>query len=157
MRHLKQVAILPGTVLGLIPALIVWRTGGPHWHGAGIAAGALCAGIGLTLMIATISLFAKEGDGTLAPWDKTRKLVVAGPYRHVRNPMISGVFFNLVAEALILGAPWIFLWFGFFVLLNTIFIPLWEEKDLEKRFGQPYRTYRANVPRWMPRLTPWQG
>jgi protein-S-isoprenylcysteine O-methyltransferase Ste14 len=58
--------------------------------------------LGLGLMIATIRLFMRVGKGTLAPWNPTQRLVVQGVYRHVRNPMISGVFFTLLGEAVLL-------------------------------------------------------
>jgi protein-S-isoprenylcysteine O-methyltransferase Ste14 len=28
----------------------------------------------------------------------------------------------------------------------------WEETDLERRFGEPYRAYRAAVKCWLPRV-----
>ena len=52
-----------------------------------------------------VALFARVGEGTLAPWDPTRRLVVESPYRRVRNPMISAVLAVLTGEALVLGSP----------------------------------------------------
>ena len=40
--------------------------------------------------------------------------------------------------------------------LNVTYIPLVEERALEERFGESYREYKKNVPRWIPRLRPWQ-
>jgi protein-S-isoprenylcysteine O-methyltransferase Ste14 len=37
------------------------------------------------------------------------------------------------------------------------YIPLVEEHDLIERFGEEYKEYTQHVPRWMPRLTPWEG
>ncbi len=48
-------------------------------------------------------------------------------------------------------------WLLVFVAANAIYIPLIEEPGLERRFGEDYRRYKANVPRWVPRLSPWQG
>ena len=103
----------------------------------------------------TIRRFAREGEGTLAPWDPTQKLVVAGVYRHVRNPMITGVITNLVGETLLFGSAALGIWAALFAAGNALFIPLFEEPGLEARFGEEYRRYRANVPRWIPRRRPW--
>jgi protein-S-isoprenylcysteine O-methyltransferase Ste14 len=83
-------------------------------------------------------------------------LVIRRPYRHVRNPMISGVLFLLAAQALILGSWPLAAWLAVFFLGNTIYLPLSEESALECRFGAAYRQYKANVPRWIPRFRPWQ-
>jgi protein-S-isoprenylcysteine O-methyltransferase Ste14 len=84
-------------------------------------------------------------------------LVVQGPYRHVRNPMISGVLGVLLGESALLGSLPLLAWSGVFWLANAVYIPLVEERGLEDRFGDDYRAYREHVPRWLPRLSPWQG
>ena len=42
-------------------------------------------------------------------------------------------------------------WMGAMVLLWHVFVVLHEEPDLERRFGESYRRYRAEVRRWLPR------
>jgi protein-S-isoprenylcysteine O-methyltransferase Ste14 len=112
---------------------------------------------GLALSVWCVILFARIGRGTLAPWDPTRSLVAAGPYRYVRNPMISGVLMMLTGEALYWGSILLGAWAGFFFLLNHVYFLLSEEAGLENRFGEEYRVYKENVPRWFPRRSPWQG
>jgi protein-S-isoprenylcysteine O-methyltransferase Ste14 len=120
-----------------------------------VLAGAGALLTGLWLAVETIALFGRVGKGTLAPWDPTRKLVVRGPYRRVRNPMISGVGLILLGEAAILGSAPILVELGLFALANLIYIPLIEEPDLAARFGAEYEEYRRAVPRWIPKRTPW--
>jgi protein-S-isoprenylcysteine O-methyltransferase Ste14 len=162
-RTVRAIVLLPGTMTILVPALLLCVARGPEigfdlaWPLAAlvVATGVALLGLGAGLMYRTISLFAAVGRGTLAPWDPTRRLVVLGPYRHVRNPMISGVMSILLGEGVLLGSPQILGWFATFVALNAIFIPLVEEPDLARRFGAEYREYKRNVPRWVPRLRPW--
>jgi protein-S-isoprenylcysteine O-methyltransferase Ste14 len=163
-RHLLAVLLCPGTVALAVPALIVWRTGagGVGWGLPGAFAllpvllGALLVGLGVALVAWTVSLFAAGGRGTLAPWDPTTRLVVSGPYRHVRNPMISGVLCVLLGEAALLGSLPLLAWFAVVFAVNAVYFPLVEEPGLERRFGAAYDEYRANVPRWLPRLRPWE-
>jgi protein-S-isoprenylcysteine O-methyltransferase Ste14 len=117
--------------------------------------GLLPLAVGLTLVARTVALFARVGRGTLAPWDPTSRLVVRGPYRYVRNPMISGVLFVLVGEALLFGSPAIAVEAACVFLVNAVYFPLVEEPGLAQRFGDEYERYRANVPRWIPRLRAW--
>ena len=119
--------------------------------------GVLLIGVGLVLVIWTIALFVVEGRGTLAPWDPTTALVVRGPYRHMRNPMITGVVCILAGEALVFGSWPLVVLLGLVALVNAIYMPLVEEPGLRCRFGSEYDTYRANVPRWVPRLRPLRG
>jgi protein-S-isoprenylcysteine O-methyltransferase Ste14 len=56
--------------------------------------------IGLSLLVITIRLFARIGKGTLNPMDPPKKLVIAGPYRYVRNPMITGVLLIQLGESI---------------------------------------------------------
>lgn len=162
-RLLRAVALLPGMVAVAIPALLVWLYGTDVGWGlpAPAAVGIVLAGlalilIGLRLWFETVRLFASVGKGTLAPWDPTRNLVVRGPYRRVRNPMISAVAFVLLGEALALGSMSVLIEFAIFALVNAIFIPLAEEPDLVRRFGDEYEQYRGAVPRWIPRSKPWE-
>lgn len=155
----KTIIILPGTVIVFVPAAILWATGDTprlispakpaFWISLVLAVGAIA------MAIWTVRLFAGRGQGTPAPWDPPRKLVVDGPYRHVRNPMITSVLSMLAAQALIFQSSAIATWLLLFFVANAVYFPLSEEKGLERRFGEDYRLYKANVPRWIPRLTPW--
>ena len=154
VRHLLAIGLLPGMVAGVIPALIVSGDGLAPWPL--VLLGGVVVAVGLALIVQTVALFATIGKGTLAPWDPTSRLVVRGPYRRVRNPMISGVLCLLLGEALLFGSPAVLVWFAFVFALNAVYFPLVEEPDLQQRFGADYEAYRAAVPRWLPRLRPWQ-
>ena len=108
-------------------------------------------------MVWTNRLFTTVGKGTLAPWNPPQKLVVRGVYRHVRNPMIAGVHLVLLGEAFLTASLPLFALFLVGGVINAVYIPLSEERGLVKRFGDEYLTYKRNVPRWVPRLTPWEG
>ena len=163
-RLLKPVLILPGNALVAIPGLVLWAADGTPFGAAAPALGEPALWLGLlaaaaaaALMVWTMRLFVTHGRGTPAPWDPPERLVVLGAYRHVRNPMITGVILFLVAEAVVLRAPAILAWAALFALANIIYFPLSEEPALERRHGEAYRRYKDNVPRWIPRLTPWRG
>ena len=106
-------------------------------------------------MIVCISLFIRIGNGTLAPWNPTRKFVIAGPYRYVRNPMIIGVLIVLFGESVAILSFNIFLWALAFFIMNNIFFTLYEEPNLVKKFGKEYQEYKRKVSRWVPRLKPY--
>lgn len=108
--------------------------------------------IGLYVVIVTISTFIRIGKGTLAPWSPTKKLITGGIYGHVRNPMILGVLTVLIGEAIAILSINIFLWALIFFIINNIFFVLYEEPNLEKKFGNEYLEYKRNVPRWIPRF-----
>ncbi len=162
-RHILAILLLPGVVTVVVPLVIVGRTGASNagWDLPAPLAplpsvlGCALIGVGLLLMYRTISLFAGLGDGTLAPWDPPRRLVVRGVYRRVRNPMLSGVFFVLVGEAALLGSPPVLAWFLIAFAANAVYIPLIEEPVLSHRFGDECLDYKRHVPRWIPRLRPW--
>jgi protein-S-isoprenylcysteine O-methyltransferase Ste14 len=162
-RQARAIALLPGNVTVAIPALILVFVESPEigW-GLDGAAAALVALAGIALYAAgfaiwlwTVRLFNRIGKGTLAPWDPTSRLVVAGPYRHMRNPMITGVTTLLVGEAVFFGSPWLLAWAALFAIVNQINFLVVEESQLERRFGEEYRVYKRNVPRWLPRRAPW--
>lgn len=162
-RLLAPILILPGTVLVLVPALMLWLSRGTGLEAEVARVGdwrfwfAIVLGcVGLALALWTCRLFVTKGEGTPAPWDPPQKLVMRGPYRHVRNPMISGVLFLLAAQALIFTSWVLAGWLLVFFVANALYLPLIEEKGLERRFGEQYLHYKAHVPRWIPRIRPWR-
>lgn len=161
LRHAISVAALPFTVVFLVPYWIARRYDASAALGQSTGAlllqlaGILVLALGFGLFAASLRRFATEGKGTLAPWDPPRLFVASGPYRFVRNPMISGVIFMLCGEALVLLSRSHAVWAAFCIALNLIYIPIVEEPQLRRRFGASYEEYCRNVPRFIPRLTPW--
>ena len=158
-RLLRAIILLPGNVLVFIPAAAIWATGAdlasPEDTRFWLAL--LIALLSLVLMGWTVSLFTGPGEGTPAPWDPPKKLVILGPYRHTRNPMITGVVIFLGAESLMFWSWPLAAWMVTFLIANVFYFPFNEEKRLERRFGDDYLRYKANVPRWIPKIRPWNG
>jgi protein-S-isoprenylcysteine O-methyltransferase Ste14 len=159
LRHLLAILVLPVVMAVVIPSWLLmryapvdsrWSADSPLvWPLRGI--GVLLLLAGFLLFAWCVTLFARVGKGTLAPWDPTKRLVAAGPYRHVRNPMITGVATVLAGWAAFTGSWVLALWLVVFVAVNAAYFMLVEEPGLEHRFGAPYRDYKARVPRWIPR------
>ena len=101
----------------------------------------MIAGLGLATWC--ISLFARVGKGTLAPWDPTTNLVAAGPYRYTRNPMITGVFTILVGEALTLGSWRLGLWALTFFVFNHLYFVFVEEPGANALTGPTMEVEKA--------------
>jgi protein-S-isoprenylcysteine O-methyltransferase Ste14 len=146
--------ILPITVLIIIPLLIERNVSIKNL--ATLSAGFIIMCIGVFIMSMTISGFIRIGKGTLAPWSPTRKLVVTGMYAYVRNPMITGVLVVLIGESTAIMSLNIFIWAVVFFIVNNIYFLVYEEPDLAKKFGDEYLDYKRNVPRWIPRSTPYK-
>lgn len=96
--------------------------------------------------------FTFKGRGTPLPTDPPKELVITGPYHYVRNPIYVGVM------SIFLGH---FLWFGYWALLTYavlafmgahLFVLLYEEPTLKRKFGVAYEEYLKRVPRWIPRM-----
>jgi protein-S-isoprenylcysteine O-methyltransferase Ste14 len=151
-RHARAIVLLPGMVAGVVPGVLASIYG--VQLGWWTTIGAVLVADGLIFFVWTLRTFVRQGRGTLAPWDPTQRLVIDGPYSHVRNPMITAVLAILAGEAALLGSVAIAIWLGVFFLMNAIYFPLGEEPGLQARFGADYEEYRRNVPRWIPRLRP---
>ena len=165
LRHALSILLLPFLVIVIIPywLLTALAASDHRWNNGAVIAwlprsvGVITLIAGFLLFSWCVSLFARVGQGTLAPWDSTRNLVAVGPYRFVRNPMISGVALVLVGETLFWGSWCVGLWAVIFIIINHFYFVVSEGPGLEKRFGESYRLYKANVPRWIPRLRPWSS
>jgi protein-S-isoprenylcysteine O-methyltransferase Ste14 len=164
-RHVLSFLLAPVTMTLVIPAVIVALADVrlPDLHsgvtiGLATIGGLLIAG-GVAMLFWTVYLFDRVGKGTLGVGEvmgQPINLVVHGPYRHVRNPMISGVLAILLGEAALFASGWLLLWFAIFFVVLTTVIQVWEEPHLTERFGDEYVDYRRNVPRWIPRVSAWE-
>ena len=150
--------IAPGFVAGVVPW---WLS---HWHvrpaflGLTVfrVMGALLIPGGVPLILDSFARFALQGLGTPAPVLPTKHLVVTGLYRHVRNPMYVGVAAVIFGQALVFGNIQV-LEYGLFIWLAFhLFVLGYEEPTLRSSFGEEYREFCANVPRWLPRFSPWK-
>jgi protein-S-isoprenylcysteine O-methyltransferase Ste14 len=151
LKSLLFLVLAPGIVAGYVPlallrngsqinALVFACVAFPLWS------------VGAFVLLTSVWNFTIKGRGTPAPIDPPKELVVAGCYRYVRNPMYVGVILILIGH---------FFWFGFWLLLAYacffliaahLFITLYEEPTLRRRFGASYQDYVQKVPRWIPRF-----
>ena len=157
MRHVLVTALatvlVPGVAVLVIPYLILRGTGSPAAPEVGfIQALALALALVGAGMVAWVSVtFVTKGKGTPVPVAPPENLVAEGLYRFVRNPMYFGALLTLFGEAAFFRSPWILLYAGMLWLALHTFTVLLEEPQLEQRFGDPYREYKARTPRWFPR------
>jgi protein-S-isoprenylcysteine O-methyltransferase Ste14 len=157
----KAFIIFPMNVMGAIPGFLLWcsrEDGVFEQYPLSIDLirsfpGGLLLGAGGCICWVSVSLFSEYGGGgTPAPYDPPKIFVARGVYTRVRNPMMIGVIFVLLGEAMLSGSIPVLIWCLIFIQGCLILIPFWEEPDLERRFGEPYREYKYNVPRWIPKI-----
>jgi protein-S-isoprenylcysteine O-methyltransferase Ste14 len=151
--------VVPFMIVGPLPWLITNWQFRPALLGSELTrvAGIALIVAGLPGLLDSFRRFAVEGFGTPAPIAPPEQLVVTGLYRYVRNPMYVAVLALLVGQALLFGSPALLAVGAAFWLGTHLFVVAYEEPTLEHTFGAQYQAYRANVPRWIPRLSPWRG
>jgi protein-S-isoprenylcysteine O-methyltransferase Ste14 len=152
-------AVAPTTLAGLIPWWIThWAFRPPFFDvDATRAVGVVLIAAGVPGVVDSFLRFALQGLGTPAPVALPQNLVVTGFYRHVRNPIYVALVSIVLGQAVLFGDPRVL---GYGMLLWLTFhavVVASEEPDLVDGFGTQYEEYRANVPRWIPRLTPWRA
>src|SRR6266849_4905119 len=133
--------IAPGFVAGLVPWWISRWQLEPPFFGMPLFrfAGGMLITVGVIGLLDSFVRFAVQGMGTPAPVFPTRHLVVTGLYRYVRNPMYVAVVSTILGQALIFG---------------NLRLLAYGEPTLQASFGSEYESFRSEVPRWIPRLTP---
>ena len=107
---------------------------------------------GAALVLACLGTFAIRGRGTPAIFDAPREFVAIGPYRWTRNPMYIGSFTRLLGFGLVNHSPAILLLAVVFVIAFHLFVTLYEEPGLKRRFGSSYERYLESTPRWIRRF-----
>jgi protein-S-isoprenylcysteine O-methyltransferase Ste14 len=114
---------------------------------ARVLGGCLILG-GLALSGAVMRHFGRAGT-PVVPWQETRRLVVAGPYRFSRNPDYVGQALVVVGAGVLLAAPWVLLALVPALLVVRYGVIAREERYLERRFGEEYRRFCGRVRRWL--------
>jgi protein-S-isoprenylcysteine O-methyltransferase Ste14 len=149
VRNVMFTIVVPGLGGAWLPWRILTRDGGPAAPAAWEATPVIA--LGIVLYVWCVSNFAAVGDGTPGLWDSPRRVVAAGPYRWVRNPIY------ISALTIVLGESWLFLsprllgYAGAMAVCFYLFVIGYEEPVLRRRFGAAYLDYRRAVPRWIPR------
>ncbi len=151
LRTLIFTIFVPGFWTVAMPYWLVPRGTPPDLHGAGAVGGVLIAA-GFALYFACAFWgFALRGRGTPLPMDPPKKLVVEGPYRIVRNPMYWSVAFVMLGEAAVFHSLALVELVAAFAVGVNVFVLLYEEPALRRKFGEEYEAYSKRVPRWLPR------
>jgi protein-S-isoprenylcysteine O-methyltransferase Ste14 len=152
IRTLIFTVFIPGFWTVMMPYWMLPRGAWPDVRGAG-AAGWLLIAPGTALYFACAFWgFALRGKGTPLPLDPPKNLVVEGPYRVVRNPMYWGVGSVVLGEAAIFHSRSLAELAAAFVAGVIVFVLLFEEPALRRKFGEEYEEYCRRVPRWLPRI-----
>jgi protein-S-isoprenylcysteine O-methyltransferase Ste14 len=140
----------------LLPSWLGFRvdlSGAARWRWIA----AVPSGLGFAVALRCVWDFGRTGHGTPAPIAPPQRLVVVGFYRYVRNPMYVGfitgwvglwvIFARANLAAIIVAA--------IVVVGVDLFVHLYEEPTLRKKFGAEYEEYCRNVRRWLPRMHAW--
>jgi protein-S-isoprenylcysteine O-methyltransferase Ste14 len=147
----------PGLEAGVGPWLLTGFERGADWPAPLRVLGVVLIVAGLAVVVTAFVRFASEGLGTPAPVAPAARLVVGGPYRHVRNPMYVATAAVIVGEGLVLGQPVLLVAAVVYGGALALLVRLHEEPVMAERFGASYDAYRRAVPAWIPRLRPWSG
>ena len=152
LNTLLFTAIVPGTVAGWLPYRL-------HGHSPPTAnltlrvIAILLITIGTAIYLHTAFWgFALRGRGTPAPIAPTKKLVVEGLHRYVRNPMYIGVATIVLGQAVLFQSWHVVEYLAVVLVIVQFFVLFYEEPTLTRQFGREYEEYKKRVPRWIPRI-----
>jgi protein-S-isoprenylcysteine O-methyltransferase Ste14 len=155
-RSLAQLVVFWTTFFVLVPLALTWVEDrlGLRWDALDAPA-VRAVGVAMFLIGSTIGLWscvtmAVQGKGTPLPAETARELVVAGPYRWVRNPMAVGGLLQTAGVGLMVGSWLVIVVAVAGALVWNVLIRPTEEADLAARFGAPYRQYARQVRCWVP-------
>src|SRR5712675_2430489 len=150
--------IAPLMLAGFIPWWVTQWEFRPAFFGVDLTRilGGILIIVGVPGVVDSFARFALEGLGTPAPIAPPQKLVVTGLYRYVRNPMYVAVVAVILGQGILFGDWRLLIYGGLMWLTFHAFVLAYEEPVLAESFGAQYEDFRANVPRWIPRLSPWR-
>ncbi len=141
------------TPIPLLIAILIW---------AKPSAARMIGGFALTLLGENLRLWGVRHAGgatrTTGIPGAGVELITHGPFAHVRNPLYLGNFIVCLGLCVMASAwmPWMLLVFIVVFALQYGAIVSFEEENLRRHFGPIYETYLAAVPRFLPRIRPFQ-
>ncbi|HLJ59826.1 MAG TPA: isoprenylcysteine carboxylmethyltransferase family protein [bacterium] len=143
--------LLFGLVLIYVPVRLFSGVVRPAGIGAFQVAGIVICAAGGAVALWCASSFAFIGRGTPAPFAAPSRLVTRGPYRFVRNPMYIGAGLIFAGAAVFYDSLSLIAYTGLFFLASHLFVLLYEEPTMRRKFGAAYEAYCGRVRRWWPR------
>lgn len=148
-----QIIFFWGFFLIVLPLLVAflerrWGVGFEFPSFVGVLVLVLASMLGLSSAFVMSTL----GRGTPLPSAMPNRLVIAGPYRWVRNPMAVAGILQGVAVGLILSSWLVVAYAVIGSLLWNYAVRPSEEADLRARFGVEFMRYEREVRCWVPRV-----
>ncbi len=110
--------------------------------------GGVLVALWVVLIVAAVRAFHRAGTHVI-PTRPATTVVMSGPYRFTRNPMYLGLTLLYLAVTVLANAFWPLLLLPVVVLAMRRGVIDREERYLERKFGEPYRQYKARVRRWI--------
>jgi protein-S-isoprenylcysteine O-methyltransferase Ste14 len=154
MRAILSFLALPTIVAGVFPLLISWI---PSPAMSKSYFGVALIIVGGSILLSSVVSFYRRGQGTLAPWDPPKHLVVKDFYRFTRNPMYVGVAILVLGWAFLTGNLWNYVYSAIIPVIFHLRVVLYEEKEMQLLFGKEWEIYRMAVPRWGVRIRPYKS
>jgi len=137
----------------IIALLISWGMGrlwpaDVDWPAWSRSVGAVLVVTPLGLILSAAHTFRRH-QTAIKPLGRVTTIVASGPFRYTRNPMYLGLLVIYAGGMLAFRLPWAAVLFipVFLALHFGVIIP--EEHHLDAAFGEPYRSYRQRVRRWL--------
>jgi protein-S-isoprenylcysteine O-methyltransferase Ste14 len=142
--------IVPGALTVAMPWLLLRddppREPAPGWFQH---LGWIPVTLGTAMICLCVRDLVRRGRGTPAPALPPAHLVTDGLYRWTRNPMYVGILAVLLGEALVFWSREILFAAAATWMCMELFLQIFEERTLKRRFGHEYDAYRRTVPRWI--------
>ena len=135
-------ALAAGLLLSWTAPLPILSGDARYWAGGALAA--------LGVLIAAWARSLMERAGTnVNPMLPTTAIMTTGPFRFSRNPLYIALNLMYVGLALLTNAGWVLALIVPVLLVMHYGVIRREERYLESKFGDAYRSYRAHVRRYL--------
>jgi protein-S-isoprenylcysteine O-methyltransferase Ste14 len=148
------VFLIPYTLIVPVPRLDrLWQLPSLSFGMINLVAGVALMIVGTIYGYRSISSQLFEAHGTPIPVLSTQKLLVSGVFSQCRNPMTFGTICMYLGISILVGSIASIALVLIFAAVLLLYIKIFEERELEMRFGQEYRVYKNNTPFLIPRIS----